>query len=368
MEGHPSHTRRFLKRLLRIALCLVVAVVALSIGLRVYSAWQIPRARRLMNAMSQLRALRPFDNHIHNLIAEYGFCAADPDHCTTVSCNYQVLMGAPYPNPVSLNQFEHWCIDRILVPLGFHPWGVWASLSTERGRLSSIQYSFSVLDPTGFGTGGHIDEVASLDHPYEDSPNIVVGGASNYPFSFLYLSVHIAPEAGDISSQLKPNFACIWGLRLCTNKFDVFPGLRDHHSQVEARRNVRLASDNQCPATNSFMRIRDNDLVWIGSVLKAVGSDFIALRQEKVLKNESGGEIPAMVSPAESSMLLFKDGFYKNRQVIVFANSSDCNVVPASPENLAEVAKSLAAHPPLDRSRPLGVAPMPTWHIPPDLR
>jgi hypothetical protein len=107
----------------------------------------------------------------------------------------------------------------------------------------------------------------------------------------------------------------------------------------------------------------------MGGVLKAAGSDSLVLRQEKVLKNEYGGDIATTVHLGDSSALLFKTGSERNQRVIVFGNYSDCNVVLASPENLTEAARSLAAHPSIDRSRPrLGVSPMPTWHIPSGLR
>jgi hypothetical protein len=166
---------RTVKRLLRTALYLCLAVIALSLGLRIYCAWHIPRAKQLMNDMSQLRALRPFDDHIHNLITEYGFRAADPDHCNSESCDYQVTIGAPYPRVERLNDFEYWAINRLLVPLGFHPWQVWARLQVEHGRLNSTNYTFGVLDPTGFGAGGSISAKPSLEHPNEDSPNFTMG-------------------------------------------------------------------------------------------------------------------------------------------------------------------------------------------------
>jgi hypothetical protein len=359
---------RTVKRLLRTALYLFLAVIALSLGLRIYCAWHIPRAKQLMNDMSQLRALRPFDDHIHNLITEYGFRAADPDHCNFGSCDYMASVGSSYA-PQLLGPRARWLFDHTVVPLGFHQWICFARLEIKSGRLASFGYSIVMMDRTGFGAGAWIDGRPSLVGVNEDSPDLLV---SFYPrFGDLELHVVITPEAGDLSGMLKPSFACVWALQLCTSGYDVLPALRDYQAQVASRRKVRRASNDPCPTRTTFERTRDSDLVWMGTVLSP--SRYLrglgVIRQEKVFKNKFGDRIIEMVFLGKSTQIAFKEVLPTDEKVIVFGSEPECNVISASPENLAEVEKTLAAHPATHFVKPMPqIAPMPTWHIPAGLR
>src|SRR4051812_46108467 len=150
--------RTALRREWKIVSYLAIFVVLLSIGLRVYCAWHIPKAKRLLADVSQLRATQSFDKQVHYILSEYDFRAVDADNCSIVACEYAGGFGVPYPyvyGSVSdqIADASRWFIDRMAVPLGFHPWRVSAILKIKSGRLASFTYEAFVMDPTGIGVG-----------------------------------------------------------------------------------------------------------------------------------------------------------------------------------------------------------------------
>jgi len=161
-------TRRVFRRVLKALLWCAAVVVLLSIGLRVYSAWQIPRAKRLLNGMSKLRPGQAIDQKLLDFMKAENFEKADRG-CTAERCVYAAYVRSLWPlrmNGGFRNLFP-WAVDHGVQFLGLRPWSAGAILTIEEGRVAELYASFELVGNSYLLIGGELNGVRRLRFPQE---------------------------------------------------------------------------------------------------------------------------------------------------------------------------------------------------------
>jgi hypothetical protein len=204
---HSFRMRRLLKGLGRILLYCVLAVVVLSIGLRVHSAWQIPKAKRLLAGISQIRPGSPVDERVRSLLTNYNF-RRDRD-CSDESCYFDVqIAGADIGASIDLEDKALLCFfQHVLLNLGFRPWAVLANIRTSNGQVTGTGFVMLIADQSPIGVGGSIFTSTLQAGARSTNADFILDESHKYGSRML--RVHFAPSAPRalIDSSFAPDFS-----------------------------------------------------------------------------------------------------------------------------------------------------------------
>ncbi len=110
-------TRVIARRTLKALLYCAVFIVLLSIGLRIYSAWQIPKAKRLLSELSQIRIGQPADDSVRGMLRKHNF---EPDNsCADSDCYETEISGAaPVAYDATWSNRMQWLLHHGILRIG----------------------------------------------------------------------------------------------------------------------------------------------------------------------------------------------------------------------------------------------------------
>lgn len=341
---------------LRALLYFAAFVVLLSTGLRIYSARQIPKAKRLLREMSLLRATQSTDERVRLLMLRYNF--RHDQSCAGDDCwYYSDIAGVPIAQRnQEWNQRIDWLDRHGFFLLGLRPWGLSTWIKIGNNRIENAGYRLLFADRTLIGSGATIGAVNSMGQSDESQPDyrIHTGGR----FGEHIIRVEFSPQASEsyVSSAFSPDFSCAWAWHDCNSGWEVFPKLKEQYQvQESAYRQLRAeTSDNPCPLQNMYSRVRDSGDVAIAKVSRVEKlthydgiifylSGFEYLMRENASKpNLTIDSVPEKLGLADLNAKLFPTHPKVGDKVVLFAKSLECQIVPGTIDNI-QAARSATA-------------------------
>ena len=340
VEIHSSRMRRVLKRIGRILLYCVLAVIALSIGLRVYSARQIPKAKRLLCDVSRLQPGQRLDENAVHVLKTHQFTSIWP--CTADSCFY------------TAGEFSWWTKEAFWIAsyggqyLGVRPWRAEVSLTIRNGSIEEIRSEVAFLGEHSL-VGGELNGKTHMRFAYESSPDFRIWEYPRYRDQLPQLDYTSLAARQDIDAAFEASFLCIWKFVPCTSGYEVFPQWRDLSRRIEDDERAWESVADPCPSARMYAQVRDSDQIAIGDVTLD-GPVETAVHIDKMLRDTT--QFPSVMRTrfprTKIDHRIFGDRFAVGMKVIL-TSSLDCNPLPASEANLKAMNDALLRFPPKER-------------------
>jgi hypothetical protein len=332
-----------LKRTAQWVLYVVASMVLLSVGLRIYSAWQIPKAKWLLERVSHLRPGQPINEDVIRIMRARGFERLDP--CTAEKCSYSTYEGG-WSKDFSYQprNATRWFVEHGGLYLGVRPWNIRVVITIKNGSIQEIRSGLWVYSRP-FDIGGGINGVPRMRVPNEASPDIRVW---QYPrYRDLLPQVDITPLTPDdlVAEVFAAKFSCIWGIRICRSGYDFFPYWRDLSSAINKAEETQEVNADPCPVSRMYLRVRDVDQVALGTVVYLDPVE-VHLRIDQILRNESQfpEKLRKVLDPGKIDPRVFPEGVTIGTKLII-TSGFRCNALPANKENLDALADSLMRYP-----------------------
>lgn len=215
--------RRLLIRIARIGLYLLLAIVALPIGLRVYSAWQIPKAERLLSEMSRIKIGQPVDQEFQDFLRKSGFTS--DTSCKDSTCYQAVIDGVEIANRDEL----FFLLRHGFFELGLRPWVLLARIRVADQHVVEAGYLLGIADKTPIGISVSVNY--SDWHPELRPRPQLFSISESRRFPEQGINVELRPGVADslIDSSFEPRFACILSLAPCNRAWDLIPQFANLH-------------------------------------------------------------------------------------------------------------------------------------------
>jgi hypothetical protein len=342
--------RRLLRRALKVLLWCVAFIVVLSVSLRIYSSWQIPKAKRLLSDAQILRTGQLVDGRTINTLRAQQFVKYQP--CTVQHCDYWANHSTFYASRMSeaRRAMLNWILSHGGSYLGVRPWSVGVVLTIENGKIAEVTSGLEVADSNvNDGPSGELRNVSRMPLFTETSPDFRI---SEYP-RYRDLRPHIqytslAPDS-KLDEAFKGDFSCIWGMRVCRSGYDVFPTWQKLRSEITQADKQRLSGTNPCRLENMDARVRDSSQIALATVLNS-DSKQVFVRIDRVLRDQSqfAGQISDTFYRNDFDLRVFRDGVAVGSKLIV-TSGYECNPLPASQEKLEALESALRDYPPISR-------------------
>jgi hypothetical protein len=219
--------RALVRRGLKMLLYFAAFVVLLSIGLRIYSAWQIPKAKRLLSELSQIRIGQPADDSVRGMLRKHNF---EPDNsCADSDCYETEIRGAaPVAYDATWSNRMRWLLHHGFFELGLRPWWLMARIRSANGYITSVGYVLIMADATPIGISG------SASHTiWEPELRSTIGDFSvreSRKHGDRDISVYLTSRVGQdlVASAFQPQASCVWRLRPCETAWDLYPQFLDY--------------------------------------------------------------------------------------------------------------------------------------------
>jgi hypothetical protein len=184
VEVHSSPVRRVFKRIGRITLYCLIGVALLSFGLRVYSAWQIPKAKRLLRDLSTLTTGHPVDLGVQQLLRQADFKL--DKSCKDSVCYEAEITGVGLgQRDAAWNSRAIWLLHHGFWELGLRPWSVLARIRTSQNTVVSVNYLLVVADLTPLGVGGAVSNTSWEPEMNGSTQNFSIKQSRQYGSRFI---------------------------------------------------------------------------------------------------------------------------------------------------------------------------------------
>ena len=335
---------RLLRRAAKAALYFALGLVLLSIGLRVYSAWQIPKAKRLLLEIKTLKSGQVVDDHLLSILRAHNFIKLEP--CLVEGCwyraNYIVWFGSERSD--RRDSIIRWLLEHGGPYLGIRPWSVGVVLRLENGRIAEIHSGFMVFE-SGYGPGGELNNLSRMPISSETSPDFRVGEYARYRDLIPHIQYTSLASSRVVSEAFEANFACVWGIRVCHSGYDLFPTWRSLSSGITEQDRLRQASADPCPVKNMRERVRDLDQIALGTVVNR--GPAVLVRIDRILRQRSQlwSQVSHDYETKDFDPRIFPTGVVEGSKVII-TTGYECNPLPMNDENLRALELALKEFPP----------------------
>jgi len=187
----------------------------------VYSAWQIPKAKRLLREMSQVRIGQPVDNDLQKLLKGFSLDTS----CANSECYEADVYGVGITERNEVwRRGTLWLFRHGGLELGLRAWRLLGRVRIADGRVVSVGYLFQVADKTAVGvagSAGHTGWGPELSAHSAQAFSI----SESRRFGDKGINIYLTPLADDsvVKSSFDPDLSCVWGLRPCSSAWQLFP-------------------------------------------------------------------------------------------------------------------------------------------------
>ena len=329
---------RVLRRIGKVLLWCAAFVVVLSIGLRIDSAWQVPKVRSLMDAVKTLRPGQKVDATVLQLMKAQNFAQLGWP-CTSDSCWYsaRVYSFVPSQNISSLMKYGGQYV-------GLRPWSAGATLLIEDGLIVEIRSGIGFFQ--GYSeVGGELNGRSRMRSVQESSPDFRIWEYPRHRDRLPQVDYTSLVTMQNLDRAFHASFSCVWALKPCTSGYQIFPEWRALSAELKRLDDVQQKTLDPCPASRMYARVRDGDQVALGTVVDG-GPIQVYVRINQILRDQAQfrSRIQDKFRTSELQANAFRGGVSEGTKVIV-TSGPDCSLLPATKENLVALAAAIKAFP-----------------------